>query len=457
MPPSPEQIIAEYISQCSYGALHVDAIAATKRAIVDGFAVMAAGSSAKGIDALVQHAHRSGGDGQARIVCSTLRTSPAHAAWANAVQLRALELDDCTDFAPSHPSAAILPALIAVAETTDISGADFLRALVIAQDLAVRFYMTVKSSVASGRNDMHRVFSATAGVAAALGLSAAETQNALGLATAYASGDMQSSFEGSMSSWVQTGNSARGAVEACRLSKVGISGPSQFLTGRAGYLTAFEPEHRLEKLLAQLGEVFQGALIAIKPYAACRAQHAIIDMARALRDERGAISPDEVASIEIVVSPPVYNLVGAPEEKRIRPRTAHDAQFSAYFAAGVGLVHGAMGLQACEAPILTDSRVLALAAKVRVIPSEQNLTHEIIGRTDMSVQMQGGQTYAQSCDSPLGGPRNPMSPHALRAKWDDCIAYADADIDATARDRFMQQVDNLEREPSARILLDVFG
>lgn len=456
MAQSPEELVAAHVAGSRLQQIPVDAIAAAKRSIIDAFAVMAAGSAAPGVKTLVDIAQR-GAIGNSRILLSGARTKAAQAAWANAIQMRALELDDCTDFAPSHPSAAIIPALLAVADAHTITGADFLRGAAIGQDLAVRFYRTVKNSVASGRNDMHRIFAATAAIAAALNFDADTTRNAMGLAAAGASGDMQSSFEGTMSSWVQTANSARAAIESCTLSLAGVSGAKQFLTGRAGYLNAFEPEHTLEALVGGLGQAFQGASIAIKPYAACRAQHAIVDMARELHQLSGPIDADDVASIEITVSPPVFNLVGTPVPEKIQPSTAHAAQFSAYFAMAVGLRRGGMGLADSAPAALADPAIHALTAKMKVIASEANATDEIIGRTDVKVVLSNGETFARSSKSPLGGPRNPMTAAALRAKLDDCIAYAGVEIAADTRAQFIASVERLEEAPAVDVLANAFA
>src|SRR6266481_1806988 len=143
MPLTPEQAIARHIVTCSERQLPEQAIAIAKRSIVDGMAALVAGRRAEGIDEMLSLAERWGGAPEARIYGTGRRTSSPTAAWINGAQMRALELDDCTDTLPLHPTAALLPALLAAVDLSPMSGGDLVRALIIAQDLKIRFGLAI--------------------------------------------------------------------------------------------------------------------------------------------------------------------------------------------------------------------------------------------------------------------------------------------------------------------------
>ncbi|MGT2464101.1 MmgE/PrpD family protein [Sinomonas atrocyanea] len=455
---TPETLIAHHIATCTYDDLPQDAIAVAKRSIADGVAAMMAGCHAAGVGPMMRLIERWSGARESRIFGTGRRAPAPQAAWVNGAMMRALELDDCTDTLPLHPTAALLPALLATADAAALSGRDLLRGLAIAQDLKVRFGLALaQNAMQTGRNNMFRVFAIAAGVAAALGLDEGQTLNALGLSASSTAGDAQCLLEGSMASHIQFGNSAHGAIQSVLLAQEGVTGPKNFLTGRYGYLTSFEPDHDLGKLLDGLGERFEGTRISVKPYAACRCTHAAIDLARAVRSELGSANIGTIERVEITVAPEVHTLVGRPSESRLRPSTAAEAQFSLNFTTATALLHGRMGLADSEPGRLQDEGVLALAQRVHVSADERHRTDNVVGLTTMVVRTDDGRVLESHSHRPFGGPANPISSEQLRAKMDDCLKYSANPIAPDAIDAFLARIDRMESEPIAADIFDPFA
>jgi 2-methylcitrate dehydratase PrpD len=458
MPPTPEQAIARHIATCSERQLPEEAIVIAKRSIVDGMAALVAGRRAEGIDEMLSLAERWGGTPEARIYGTGRRTSSPTAAWLNGAQMRALELDDCTDTLPLHPTAALLPALLAAVDLSPMSGADLVRALIIAQDLKIRFGLAItRNAMQSGRNNVFRIFAAAAGVAAALRLDEQQTLHALGISASYGAGDAQCILDGSMALRVQFGNTAHGALHSCLLAKNGVTGPGDFLLGRYGYLNAFEPEHDLDPLLSALGTRFENTRIAVKPYASCRGTHAAIDLALTIRSTHGSLGLEDVDRIDITVSPEVYQLVGGPREAKLRPETSSAAQFSLHFMVATALLTGRAGLAATQLNRLTDSRTLTLADRIHVAPDESCRTRDIVGCTRFVLHLSSGAVIELSNDRPSGGSSNSISRDTLRAKLEDCVVFAGRTIWPNQLDRFIERVDAIQAEPSASALFDDFA
>lgn len=455
---TPELAIAEHVASCRFEQIPAAAIAAAKRSLVDGMAALIAGSRAEGIAQMLTLVEHWGGFAESRIFATGRRAPAPLAAWVNGAQMRALELDDCTDVLPLHPTAALLPALLAAMDLKPISGKDLVRALAVAQDLKIRFGLCLaKNAMQSGRNNIFRVFAATAGVAAALRLDPTQTLNALGISASYGAGDAQCIIEGSMALRAQFGSSAMGAIHACLLARLGFTGPHHFLTGRYGYLTSFEPEHDLGVLTHDLGSRFEGVRISIKPYAACRCTHAAIDLAREVRSQLGEGEGTQVTSIEVTVSPEVYNLVGGPREAKLRPSSSAAAQFSLNFMVAAVLTHGEAGLAATGPARLSDHDVLRLAERIHVKPDDRHRTGDVVGLTTMEVKTGAGKVLTLQSEQPLGGPTNVIQPRELHSKLLDCVAHSGREIPLATIDQFLARTFEIEAEPAASPIFEPFA
>ncbi len=72
------------------------------------------------------------------------RTAPLDAALVNGTASHALDFDDVSNSLGGHPSAPILPALFALAETRDSTGRDFLAAFVAGFETETRIARAVR-------------------------------------------------------------------------------------------------------------------------------------------------------------------------------------------------------------------------------------------------------------------------------------------------------------------------
>lgn len=416
--------LAAYISRVRYEDLPEAAVSAAKRSTVDTLAAMIAGSSAPGIAALIECARNWGGKPEARIIGSDLRVPAPVAAWANGSMARALEIDDCVDFLPVHPSASSVPALLVSAELIGgLSGREFLTALAVGQDIKIRFGMAVsQNAMQSGRNNMFKIFGPTAAVARALRLDAKTTHQALGISFSHAVGDGQCALDGALSLRLQQGIVAQGALMSCLLAQKGYTGARDFLFGKYGYLRAFEPDPIMAPLTEDLGRRFHGALITIKPYSACRATHAAIDLALQLRAELGG-DTERIRRITIDVSPEVDQLVGSPREPRLRPASAAAAQFSLLYTVATALARGRFFLREIEPESYTDAAVLSLAERVHVSGDPAQRTRLVIGRTRLRAGLADGSVRELECAVPSGSPERPIDAQVLSAKLGTCIEY----------------------------------
>src|ERR1700733_11521126 len=182
------ETLAERIASVRYEALPPDALHWARVAILDTVGCTLAGAS-EPCAHIVGRVTASGGP---CLVFGTMqRVAPLDAALINGTASHALDFDDVSNSLGGHPSAPILPALFALAETQDCDGGAFIAAYVAGFETETR--------IARGVHFHHYekgwhptatlgVFGATAACCHLMRLSATQTAQALAIAASFASG-----------------------------------------------------------------------------------------------------------------------------------------------------------------------------------------------------------------------------------------------------------------------------
>lgn len=451
---SVSKMIGEYVAGVRFEDLSPATVASAKRSTLDTMGSMVAGSTAPGVDTVVNLAMGWGGTEEAYLVGFGHRLPAPLAVWCNGTMARALEIDDCVDFLPVHPSASSVATLLSLAELRGgLSGRDFLTALAVGQDLIIRMGLAVRqSAMQSGRNNLFKVFGPTAALARAMGLGPAEAQNALGLAFSFAVGDGQCALDGALSLRLQQGIVAQGALLSILLSSRGFTGAKDFLLGNYGYLRAFEPDPRLEYLTHGLGKEFYGEQITIKPFSSCRATHASIGLALRLRKEAN-IDIKSIRRVTIRTSPEISQLVGEPRDVKIAPDSVPTAQFSIHFTVAAALVRGDVFLKELELESIKDDEILDLARKVYVESDPSLRTDLVLGRTVMEIDLENRPSLKQEIELPLGNPSRPMKYDACAEKFRKCTLYSVNPLQAACVEELIEKVSRLEDLQDVSVLI----
>jgi 2-methylcitrate dehydratase PrpD len=439
------QIVSQYILEVRFEDLGPTVIASAKRSTLDTIGAMLAGSSASGIDTVVDLAKGWGGAEEACVVGFGSRVPAPVAAWCNGAMARAREIDDCLDFLPVHPSASTVPALLALAEWKgSMSGRDFLTGLAVGQDLTIRMGLSLRrNGLQSGRNNMFRIFGSTAALAKAMGSEAEEVRNALGVAFSFAVGDGQSALDGALTLRLQQGIAAQGAVLSMLLASRGFTGAHDFLLGKFGYFRAFEPNPRVEYLTKDLGKSFYGDQISIKPYSACRAAHSAINLALRIRSEEH-VDPRSITRVVVRTCPEVYRLVGSPRYAKIKPASPAVAQFSIQFGVAAAFIRGDFFLDELEPHVIRDEAILDLARRVYVKSEPSLRTDSVLGRTIMEVEFAGVPSVMKEILWPLGNPSHPIASRACEEKFRKCARYSVSSLETGRLNDLIAMISQLE-------------
>lgn len=446
--------IGEYISKVHFEDISPAAIVSAKKSTLDTISAMLAGSTAPGIDTIVSLSKSWEGAQEAHLVGFGDKLPAPLAVWCNASMGRALEIDDCLDFLPVHPSVSAVPALLALGELRGgLSGKDYLTALAVGQDLITRMGLAVRQTfIQSGRNNMFKIFGPTAALSRAMGFGPDKAQNALGIAFSFAVGDGQCFLDGALTARLQQGIVAQGAFLSALLSSKGFKGAQDFLLGDYGYLRAFEPNPRLEYLTQGLGKEFLGERITIKPFSSCRGTHAAIDLALSFRTET-KIDAHLIKHITIRTSPEIFRLLAHPREVRIMPDSAPDAQFSIQFTVAASLMRGDFFLKELEPDSYKNKDILDLARRIYVDPDPSLRTDMAVGRTVMEIESEGFPAWKNELEMALGSPLRPMKYEQCVEKFMKCADFSIHPIEKARLKQLIDLVFELEEVPDISLLV----
>lgn len=303
------------------------------------------------------------GKPEASVIGAAQKLPPRAAALANGAASHALDYDD-THFAHiGHPSVAIIPAALAIAEKTGASGAAFLDAALIGVEASCRigawlgrqhyqqgFHQTATAGT----------FGATLAAARLLKLDETRMRHALGIAATRASG-LKSQF-GTMGKPYHAGMAAANGIEAAMLARAGFISRPEGIECEQGFAETHAGEAGdLAPVLAGLGRDFWFESVQHKFHACCHGTHAALEAFATARTEF-QLQPGEVAGATIKVHPRWLKVCHILE-----PATGLEAKFSYRLTAAMALAGRDTGALATFTDALcVDPALVALRDRVEV-------------------------------------------------------------------------------------------
>jgi len=270
-----------------------------RQCVLDYFGVALAGAGDELVRLLIDEMNESGGAPQASVIGLELRLPALSAALVNGAAAHALDYDDVNMAMPGHPSVAILPALLALAELRRSSGREVATALVAGYETACRIGAALRPGHYNlGFHSTGTIgsFGAAAACARLLGLDAKTTAIALGIAGTQAAG-LKSQF-GTMCKPFHAGKAAQNGLLAARLAARGFSSRADVVECVQGFALTHGPDFAPEAALAEPEGGLHLFANLFKYHAACYLTHAPIECARRLRTDH-RLEPDAIAGITL--------------------------------------------------------------------------------------------------------------------------------------------------------------
>jgi 2-methylcitrate dehydratase PrpD len=352
--------------------------------------------------------------GRATLWGTRRRLSTRDAALANGCAAHAHSIDDTHESMRGHPSAPVLPAVLALAEERGASGAEAMLAYVVGIEVAGRLGRAV--------NDRHAqvgwhttctlgTIGAAAGCARLLELDPSRATSALGIAASMASG-LRVNF-GSMTKALHAGLAAQNGVQAALLAQQGLGADPAALEGHEGFLDLFcgPGAHDAGRALAPADAPLQvlSPGIVLKLYPTCSLMHALVDMVLEARQRPGALDapPEEILCR---ISPRLEQARG-----KHWPRSGLEARFHVPYCVATAWLHGTQDLADFGDAAVGRPEVRALAERVRLQVDESAPDGDY---AELQVVLASGDRLANRQAKARGHPTQPLSPEARRAKFE---------------------------------------
>ncbi|HEX5957605.1 MAG TPA: MmgE/PrpD family protein [Hyphomicrobiaceae bacterium] len=358
------------------------------------------------------------GPGVAVVAGQSLRLDILNAAFMNAMTANVLEFDDTHQPTVIHPTAPVLPPLLALADRSGCSGRALIEAFVAGVDVACRLGLSVSPGhYARGWHITATcgAFGSAAASARLLGLDRAQTAHALGIAASAASGIVENLPTGAKN--VGVGNAARNGLFAALVAEQGYTAAQRAIEAKLGWARASGDDVKTDELLGGLGERFELMRNTYKPYPCGVVLNAVVDACLALRAE--GLTGDAVEAV--VVSGNALLLARAD-----RPAVANDrdAKISIQHSVAVALGRGAAGIAEYSQPFIEDPAIAALRARVS---AEQDASAPPLSAT-VTVTTKAGRRLRRTVLKPKGSLDNPLSDREIEAKVRDLAAFGGWDL-----------------------------
>ncbi|MBQ7859398.1 MAG: MmgE/PrpD family protein [Faecalibacterium sp.] len=450
--------LIQHVLDTQYETLPPAAVQAQKNSLTDMLGVMLAATGLDLSSAPFAAYAAAEGTGPCTILGREEKTTPMLAALANGALVHALDYEDSHEVATVHPNSAALPAFMALCQQVGgVSGKTFLTAMALASDICCRLDLGVNEDLLKyGWNmpPVHGSMGAVLGAGKLLGLDAGQISDAvaLNMCQATCSGEAANSA-GSAVRTVREGFAAQAAVQSALLAKRGV--PARFETpfeGRLGYFHMYARDNYTpEKVVKDLGKVYQGEFISFKPWPCCRATHTSIDGVLTLMRQHD-IKPEEITGIHITLQE-IGKMVTEPREIKYRPKAPSIGKFSLPFIVATAVLKGNVGLDSFGMDKLEDPEILAMGDKV-ICQINPAWTKEQNKYTDLIIHTTRGD-FAMHLEHPLGCVENPMTEADTRRKFADCAARAKRPYSAERIAQICTTINRLEELEDVNELFDL--
>lgn len=409
---------AEFVAGLDLAKLPERATAAARIGITDCVGVMIAGANDQAPRIVAKLVPTSTSNDAAPEIPSGRNLSAPDAALVNGVAAHVLDYDDVA--LGGHPSAVLVPAILAEGWTLDSSGAEVMAAYTAGYELW-GLLQALEPGQLHDRGFHPTALYGTLAAAAACArlhqLDKEKTAHAIAISASMAAG-LVANF-GTMTKSFHAGRSAQSGVFAARLAKEGFTASPDVLEHRTGFLRAVSPsgEPRLNGD-AKLGSEWRMPQLGInvKRYPTCYCTHRAIDAMIDLAKEHD-LKPEAVREIRVRTGTMQMLML-----RNSRPQTGLEAKFSMEFAMAAALVARRVGLNELTDEFVRTPEIATNLSKVKCTTVDETISGLPMAPDDrVSVVLADGRVLEHApVVHAKGSWERPLSRDELREKFIDC-------------------------------------
>lgn len=441
--------LAEFVVSTKFEQLDDKAVRYCRYALLDAIGVSVAASRlGEGVQPFIEWVKAQESKPECSVFAQDFKASASLAAFANGALAHALDFEDAHDQALVHPNAAVVPAVLAIAQVENVSGQVLLTAIAVGCEIVCRLglSLTVKlDDYAWYPPPILSAYGATAAAAHLLKLNVEQTVNAfsLTLLQATCSAEIKYNPQSNIRA-IRDAFPAQAGVVAAQLAQKGIKGFEQPFEGKAGFFQAFaRGNYRAENLIENLGQSFEVTNLSFKPWPSCRGTHTAIELVLLNMKDHNLLA-DDIDSI-VVYGSKLNSMLAEPIESKRRPQSAIDAKFSIPFCIACAVVGNDVNIDSFHQDTLKDELILALAAKVSYVVDEK-LTTMLSSRIEITTGT--GKKICAESDSAYGCPDRPLSEQDLINKFISCLNNSSRTAHKTQAGTLVNTVLNIDQMKS---------
>ena len=401
-------------------ALPAAVLAAAKAMLVNAAAVGLAGAAQPAGFAVTRFAQEMGGNGKCTLIGKGLRTSPVYAALANGLLIALLDFDDNLPSGQCHPSAVILPPVMAVGEMNGCPGREVLAAFILGGELAAKLGNLLPQDAANA-------IAAAAAAGYLLDLDAAQLESALALAAGSAYPLILNLLKDDPEPTAEQGSShLAGPARAYRQGLAAMQGMTAALLARQGLAAGgglanplpFGDSRSNADLYAALGQPY--ALlhpgIGLKLYPCATAAHTTIEATLQLMQQY-RLGAADIAAVAVSVTPAALAELPYPT-----PADGWQARHCLSYIVAATLTGGPPLLDTFTDAAAQDGAVRQLMDLITIAAAETT-SPSIPYPCSLAIDCKDGRRLRHRVEFARGQPELPLSPEELDAKFLYCSRY----------------------------------
>jgi len=431
----------EFLATVKFEHLPEAALPLVRNAFTDTVAVIMAGIDQPVVDIVRRTLVEPAGAHEARACLSSHVTKAPDAALLGGAAAHSLDFDDQS--LSGHPSAVLVPAILAEGEALGSSGRELVTAFVAGYEMWCELWRRDKNYHRKGWHPTPVLGTLAAAAAGSFlrKLPADRAAAALSIAASHAGG-LGANFP-SMTKGYHAGMAARNGLVSARLAAAGLSAGADVLENEQGFLSAFSADNAPERdSQAKLGREWYlpKHSLMIKRYPTCYFMHRSFEATVRMLAGTG-ITDTDIASVEVKMGRGQTTVL-----VNHRPQTRYAAQFSGEFAIAAAVLLGKMGVPELTDGVVQRADMQAFYPKVKLTAvDEQDPRDPVFSPTEsVTITLRNGKVLESGpIESVRGHASDPLSTEELRAKFLACTEKTHSEPAARELFALLQSVDTL--------------
>ena len=364
---------------------------------------------------------------------SNTRVNVEAAALANGVPLRAYDFNDLyIGKTGGHPS-DLIPGLLAVAQTRQSSGPEFLDAMVLGYEVAILLLDCIELDSAGWDYPNITAIAAACAITRLMKLTEEQTRHALAITVIphLASDEVESgelNVRGDLTMWKRFNgaDAIRHAVYSCTLANAGAEGAVRPFEGNHGFLSKLTADKQdLGTLYSALGamEFKQRILdVTFKRWpVGSRGQSAIQS---ALEAAARVSNLSTIEKVEIICDEPAFEHLVLKRVDPWNPISRETADHSLPYIVGAAVLEGKVDISTFDVEkVLSEDRQSFIRNKVTAV-SSRDLNNEKASAflCRVIITDSSGSTFTGEPKAPPGHRSNPFDKKTVEGKFMECAA-----------------------------------